>query len=167
MPISTGVSGLGANVATFLATPSSSNLAAALTDEAGSGTVAFTTSPTFVTPTLGAAAATSIAFADALVGSALATAGTSATTIDSWPSATYSAAKYIVQMKKGNDIEVLEVLVAVNGTNDVYLTEYADVISNAQLGTTDAVHDGTNVVLKVTAAAADTSVKIHKIYIEA
>ena len=167
LPISTGVSGLGANVATFLATPSSSNLAAALTDEAGSGTVAFTTSPTFVTPTLGAAAATSIAFADALVGSALATAGTSATTIDSWPSATYSAAKYIVQMKKGNDIEVLEVLVAVNGTNDVYLTEYADVISNAQLGTTDAVHDGTNVVLKVTAAAADTSVKIHKIYIEA
>ena len=167
LPVATGISGLGTGVATFLATPSSSNLAAALTDEAGSGTVAFTTSPTFVTPTLGAAAATSIAFADALVGSALATAGTSATTIDSWPSATYSAAKYIVQMKKGNDIEVLEVLVAVNGTNDVYLTEYADVISNAQLGTTDAVHDGTNVVLKVTAAAADTSVKIHKIYIEA
>ena len=167
LPVATGISGLGTGVATFLATPSSSNLAAALTDEAGSGTVAFTTSPTFVTPTLGAAAATSIAFADALVGSALATAGTSATTIDSWPSATYSAAKYIVQMKKGNDIEVLEVLVAVNGTNDVYLTEYADVISNAQLGTTDAEHDGTNVVLKVTAAAADTSVKIHKIYIEA
>jgi hypothetical protein len=167
LPVATGISGLGTGVATFLATPSSSNLAAALTDEAGSGTVAFTTSPTFVTPTLGEAAATSIAFADALVGSALATAGTSATTIDSWPSATYSAAKYIVQMKKGNDIEVLEVLVAVNGTNDVYLTEYADVISNAQLGTTDAVHDGTNVVLKVTAAAADTSVKIHKIYIEA
>ena len=167
LPISTGVSGLGTGVATFLATPSSANLAAALTDEAGSGTVAFTTSPTFVTPTLGAAAATSIAFADALVGSALATAGTSATTIDSWPSATYSAAKYIVQMKKGNDIEVLEVLVAVNGTNDVYLTEYANIISNLSLGTTDAEHDGTNVVLKVTAAAADTSVKISKTYIEA
>jgi hypothetical protein len=53
LPISTGVSGLGTNVATFLATPSSANLAAALTDESGSGTVAFTNSPTFVTPALG------------------------------------------------------------------------------------------------------------------
>ena len=167
LPVATGISGLGTGVATFLATPSSSNLAAALTDEAGSGTVAFTTSPTFVTPTLGAAAATSIAFADALVGSALATASTSATTIDTWSATTYSAAKYIVQMKKGNDIEVIEMLVAVNGTNDVYVTEYADVISNAELGTTNAVYSAGNVLLQVTAAAADTSVKVHKIYIEA
>lgn len=60
LPISTGVSGLGTGVATFLATPSSANLAAALTDESGSNTVAFTTSPTFVTPTLGVASATSL-----------------------------------------------------------------------------------------------------------
>jgi hypothetical protein len=60
LPISTGVSGLGANVAAFLATPSSANLASALTDESGSNTVAFTTSPTFVTPTLGAASATTV-----------------------------------------------------------------------------------------------------------
>jgi hypothetical protein len=62
LPISTGVSGLGSNVATFLATPSSANLASALTDESGSNTVAFTTSPTFITPTLGVASATSINF---------------------------------------------------------------------------------------------------------
>jgi len=167
LPVATGNANLGTGVATFLTTPSSANLAAALTDEAGSGTVAFTTSPTFVTPTLGAAAATSIAFADALVGSALATAGTSATTIDTWSATTYSAAKYIVQMKKGNDIEVIEMLVAVNGTNDVYVTEYADVISNAELGTTNAVYSSGNVLLQVTGAAADTVVKVHKIYIEA
>jgi hypothetical protein len=53
LPISTGVSGLGSNVATFLATPSSSNLAAALTDETGSGSAVFATSPTLVTPVLG------------------------------------------------------------------------------------------------------------------
>jgi hypothetical protein len=167
LPVATGISGLGTGVATFLATPSSANLASALTDESGSSTVAFTTSPTFITPTLGAAAATSIAFADALVGSALATAGTSATTIDTWSATTYSAAKYIVQMKLGNDIEVIEMLVAVNGTNDVYVTEYADVISNAELGTTNAVYSSGNVLLQVTAASADTSVKVHKIYIEA
>jgi hypothetical protein len=53
LPISTGVSGLGANVATFLATPTSANLAAAVTDETGSGSLVFNTSPTFVTPALG------------------------------------------------------------------------------------------------------------------
>lgn len=49
LPISTGVSGLGTNVATFLATPSSANLAAALTDETGSGANVFATAPTFAT----------------------------------------------------------------------------------------------------------------------
>jgi len=165
--IANDVSGLGTGVATFLATPSSANLASALTDESGSSTVAFTNSPTFVTPTLGAANATSIALPDALVGSALATASTSATTIDTWSASTYSSAKYIVQMKKGTDIEVIELLVTVDGSNNVYLTEYADVISNAELGTTNAVYSGGNVLLQVTGAAADTAVKVHKIYIEA
>jgi hypothetical protein len=49
LPISTGVSGLGTGVATFLATPSSSNLASAVTDETGSGSLVFGTSPSFTT----------------------------------------------------------------------------------------------------------------------
>jgi hypothetical protein len=53
LPIATGVSGLGANVGTFLATPSSANLAAAVTGETGSGALVFATSPTLVTPALG------------------------------------------------------------------------------------------------------------------
>lgn len=53
LPISTGVSGLGSNVATFLATPSSANLAAALTDETGSGAAVFANTPTLVAPILG------------------------------------------------------------------------------------------------------------------
>jgi hypothetical protein len=60
LPISTGVSGLGTGVATFLATPSSANLAAAVTGETGSGALVFATSPTLTTPTLGVATATSI-----------------------------------------------------------------------------------------------------------
>jgi len=60
LPISTGVAGLGTGVATFLATPSSANLASALTDETGSGAAVFATSPTLVTPVLGVATATSI-----------------------------------------------------------------------------------------------------------
>jgi len=46
----TGISSFGAGVATFLGTPSSANLAAALTDETGSGAAVFATSPTLTTP---------------------------------------------------------------------------------------------------------------------
>ena len=53
LPISTGVTGLGSGVATFLATPSSANLIAAVTDETGTGALVFATSPTLVTPALG------------------------------------------------------------------------------------------------------------------
>lgn len=60
LPIATGVSGLSAGIAAFLATPSSSNLIAAVTDETGTGALVFGTSPTLVTPNLGAATATSL-----------------------------------------------------------------------------------------------------------
>lgn len=53
VPIATGVTGLGTGVGTFLATPSSANLASAVTDETGNGALVFGTSPTFVTPALG------------------------------------------------------------------------------------------------------------------
>lgn len=53
LPIGTGVSGLGTGVATFLATPTSANLATAVTNETGSGSLVFATSPTLVTPILG------------------------------------------------------------------------------------------------------------------
>jgi hypothetical protein len=150
-----------------LAATSSSELAEVISDETGTGALVFANTPTLTTPVLGAATATSIAFADVLVGSALATAAATATTIDTWSATTYSSAKYIVQMKKGNDIEVLEVLVTVDGNSNVYLTEYADVISNEVLGTTNAVFDNGNVLLQVTGAAADTAVKVSKTYIEA
>jgi hypothetical protein len=49
LPISTGVSGLGTNIATFLTTPNSTNLRAAMTDETGTGSLVFATSPTITT----------------------------------------------------------------------------------------------------------------------
>ena len=52
LPVATGISGLGASVAAFLATPSSANLATAVTGETGSGALVFATSPTLATPTL-------------------------------------------------------------------------------------------------------------------
>lgn len=52
LPVSTGISGLGAGVATFLTTPTSANLASAVTNETGSGALVFGTSPTISAPTI-------------------------------------------------------------------------------------------------------------------
>jgi len=51
---------LGTGVATFLGTPSSANLLAALTDETGTGAAVFANTPTLVTPVIGAATGTSL-----------------------------------------------------------------------------------------------------------
>lgn len=45
----TGVTSFGTGIATFLGTPTSANLAAAITNETGSGALVFGTSPTFTT----------------------------------------------------------------------------------------------------------------------
>jgi hypothetical protein len=66
LPVSTGISGLGSNVATWLATPSSANLALAVTDETGSGSLVFATSPTLVTPNLGTPSAATLTNATGL-----------------------------------------------------------------------------------------------------
>ena len=163
----TGITSFGAGIADFLGTPSSANLAAAVTDETGTGVLVFANTPTLVTPNIGAATATSITLTDALIGTATqALTDTNATVVDSWSATTYSTAKYIVQMKNGSDIEVLEVLVTVDGNDNVYLTEYADIVSNASIGTTDADFSGGDVRLKVT-ASNNTTVKVHKTLIEA
>ena len=66
LPISTGVSGLGASVATFLAAPSSANLRTALTDDTGTGSAVFATSPTLTTPNLGTPSAATLTNATGL-----------------------------------------------------------------------------------------------------
>jgi len=81
LPVATGVSGLGTGVATFLATPSSANLRTALTDETGTGSAVFATTPTLVTPVLGAATGTSISLSSFSAVSAAAPTIASATTI--------------------------------------------------------------------------------------
>lgn len=55
LPISTGVSGLAAGIAAFLATPSSANLITAVTDETGTGLLVFNINPTLAGATFSAA----------------------------------------------------------------------------------------------------------------
>ncbi len=77
LPITTGVSGLGTGVATFLATPTSANLLATLSDETGTGSLVFANTPTLVTPIIGAATGTSLSLTGNLSGAA----GTFSTTL--------------------------------------------------------------------------------------
>jgi hypothetical protein len=120
------------------------------------------------TPTFGGVTVGSVTLTDALIGTATqALTSGSATVVDSWSATTYSSAKYLVQMKKGTEIQTLEVLINVDGSNNVAITEYADVINAAaSLGTTDADYSGGNVRLLVT-ASDETTVKVHKTLIEA
>lgn len=60
LPIATGVSGLGTGVATWAATPSSANLASAVTGETGSGALVFGTAPEISTIDLGHASDTTL-----------------------------------------------------------------------------------------------------------
>lgn len=81
LPVGTGVSGFGTGVATFLATPSSANLRAALTDETGTGSAVFANTPTLVTPVIGAATGTSLALSSFSAASVTAPTIASAATI--------------------------------------------------------------------------------------
>jgi hypothetical protein len=65
----TGITSLGSGVATWLGTPSSANLAAAITDETGSGSLVFATSPSLTTPNIGNATASYLTITGAGSGS--------------------------------------------------------------------------------------------------
>lgn len=61
----------GTGVLTFIGTPTSANLKAAVTDETGSGALVFATSPTLVTPTITAGRGTKVVMASTNIDLAL------------------------------------------------------------------------------------------------
>jgi hypothetical protein len=118
------------------ATPDSSN--DTLTFAAGTGLTASvngtTDTVTFSLDAAATASVLSVTLPDALLGSATATSAGTSVTLDTFSTTTYSSAKYVVQAKNDSgDIEVTELLVTVDGSGNVYLTEYANIFSNASL----------------------------------
>lgn len=129
LPIA-GITGLGTGVGTWLGTPSSANLAAAMVDSTGTGLLTFATSPTLVTPVLGVATATSInkvtitapATSAVLtiangktltVSNSLAFAGTDSSTLNIGTGGTLGTAAFINTGTSGATIPLL------NGTNTI------------------------------------------------
>ena len=119
LPVATGISGLGTGVATFLATPSSANLAAALTDETGSGANVFGTSPTISSPTITGTGAIAGTFTGNLTGNVTGNvSGTSGSTTGNAATATALATGRTFQLT--GDVEASGV--TFDGTGNVSLT---------------------------------------------
>lgn len=104
LPISTGVSGLGTNVATFLGTPTSANLAAAVTNETGSGLLVFGTSPVLTTPNLGTPSALTLTNATGLPLGGITGFGTNVATFLGTPSSANFAAALTDKTGTGTNV---------------------------------------------------------------
>jgi hypothetical protein len=86
----TGITSLGTGVATFLGTPSSANLASAVTNETGSGNLVFATQPVF-TNTIGVGAATASTSGSGITFPATQSASTNLRTLDDYEEGTFTA----------------------------------------------------------------------------
>ena len=165
--ISTAVSGLGTGVATFLATPNSANLFAAVTDETGSASgspkLVFNTTPTFVNATIAPSTILTSSSATASNESTvkMTLSNTTATAVTSFDKTLFTSAKVYVQLKKGNDIQMMEIIYGYDGNGNIYQTTYGEIISNASLGDVTFTVSGDNAQLLVTAAAAATDVTVN------
>ena len=138
LPISTGVSGLGTGVATFLGTPSSANLRGALTDETGTGSAVFGTSPTLSSPTITGTGAIAGTFTGNLTGNVTGNvSGTSGSTTGNAATATALATGRTFQLT--GDVEASGV--TFDGTGNVSLTTVigTGAIVNADINASAAI----------------------------
>jgi hypothetical protein len=153
------LAGLGTGVATFLATPSSANLAAALTDETGSGANVFGTSPTISSPTITGTGAIAGTFTGDITGNVTGNvSGTSGSTTGNAATATALATARTFQLT--GDVEASGV--TFDGTGNVSLTTVigtgaivnADVNASAQVAYSKLNLTNTIVDADVNASAA-------------
>jgi hypothetical protein len=84
-------------------------------------------------------------------------ADTNQTTAYAWAKADYRAAKFLVKFAYGAHTEVSEVLVTLDTSDNVAITEYAIVGTNGSLGDVTADVSGTDVRIRVTAGTATTA----------
>lgn len=179
----TGITSLGAGVATFLATPSSANLRTAVTDETGTGALVFANTPTLVTPVLGVATATSVnkmaitapatsstlAVADGktfTVNHSLTLAGTDTTTM-TFPATSATIARTdAAQTFTGNQTfsgAIIGTVQTLSGPGAVNITQLTTAFTSTAAGNALTLADGVagqlkTIVYVAEAAGADTGI---------
>lgn len=105
----------------------------------------------------------SFADSSALTPGTTALTGTGANqVVDSFQTASYRTAKYLVQMTAGTDYHSTEILLIHDGTT-VYMTEYGTIFTSASLGTFDGDISSGLVRLLVTPANINTTIKIQRL----
>ena len=82
---------------------------------------------------------------------------TNAATAYSWAKADYRAAKFLVKFAYGTHTEVSEVLLTLDTSDNIGITEYAVVTTNGSLGDVTADISGSDVRIRVTAGTATTT----------
>lgn len=89
-------------------------------------------------------------------------AGTGAVNLDTFASATYRSARYLIQATDGANIHLTEVRIFHNGT-DVYLTEYGVMTNNGELGTFDSQLSAGVVTMRFTPTnATNMTIKLQR-----
>lgn len=148
---------LGTGVETFLTTPTSANLAAALTNETGTGNLVFSANP----------ALTGTVTVDGVAGIAtlaLSTTGTTPTSeVTLFDSAVYDGAELLVKFKNGSAREVTKILITTDGATTIYVDEYGDLQTTGRLADFTFDFSGTNITVVMTpadGASGTTTAKI-------
>lgn len=87
-------------------------------------------------------------------------ASTATQTIDSFDKATYTTAKYVVQVTDSGNVHAQEIMLIHNGTN-VYMSQFGIITSNGQMGTFSGTITGASVELTFTPnAATDMTINV-------
>jgi len=79
-------------------------------------------------------------------------------TVYSFDSGTYQSAKFLVKAATGSHSEITEVLLTLDDSNNIAITEYAMVNTGGALMSVTAIMNGTDVELQVTAVNDNTTV---------
>ena len=94
-------------------------------------------------------------------------AGTSATVVSAFNSASYRSAKYVVTVELNGQFETRECLVVHNGSS-AFITEYGIIFTGSSLlGDTDVRMNGSSVELMYTAVEAGAVVSVSATYVDA
>ena len=153
---------------TAIATAKSEAISAAATDATTKANTAQTTAQSSATTALnavkdGTTAFTAVNVNDVASVKAATTTVSSAGTVNAltWAAADYRTAKALVKFKNGVNTQVSEVLLTLDTSNNVAITEFGSIGTNGDLGSISAAYVSGNVSISVTTVYASTDVMVY------